>query len=166
MKVTRTGGGARMLFTEVEVETLDGLLADLVELLAPDALSPADPVRERLFPSGYSGTAAAAENQTEFRELTESGLRDERVARAEACRVDLVDPPTRRGRLDIELDATGCDRWLRVLNDLRLTIGTRLDITDDAGPPDIDPSDPQSMSYLVYGWLSAVQDGLVRIAMR
>jgi hypothetical protein len=156
-----------MLFTEVEVETLDGLLADLVDLLAPDALSPGDPVHQRLFPHGYSGTAGQDANQVEFHELTQSGLREERITRAQACRAELVDPPTRRGRLDIELDATGCDRWLRVLNDLRLTIGTQLELTDDdGGPHDVDPDDPQALSYLVYGWLSAVQDGLVRIAMR
>jgi hypothetical protein len=155
-----------MLLADVELKTIDGLLVELLTELEDDA-DPADPVHRRLFPDGYSGPTAGPAQQEEFRELTHNGLRDERVARAQACRTELIDPPTRRGQLAIELDPAGCDRWLRVLNDLRLAIGTRLEITEeDSADQRLDPSDPQTLPYVIYSWLSAIQDELVRIAMR
>lgn len=60
--------------------------------------------------------------------------------------------------------------WLGALNDLRLTIGTRLDVSDedeteDGGLyrlPDDDPRKPMVMAYL---WLGALQETLVETLM-
>jgi hypothetical protein len=156
-------GGARLTFTDVEREALEGLLGDLGDALAADGLQPGDPVYDRLYPDGYSGVAGPAE-QHEFRDLTQSGLRDERVARLEECRSELVVSGTGDGR--IEVDSDGFDRWLRVLNDLRLTLGTRLEIRDDDGHWDISPTDPRSTAHLLYAWLTEVQDTLVRLVSK
>jgi len=86
------------------------------------------------------------------------------VARINACRDELVDAADNAGRVDV--DAEGYDRWLRVLNDLRLTLGTRLDISEDDEHWQIVPDDPRSAAYLLYGWLTEVQDTVVRIALR
>ena len=61
------------------------------------------------------------------------------------------------GRLSIDDEAT--DRWLRVLNDLRLALGTRLQVTEDA---ELNAADP---AVNIYHWLSAVQDLLVEQVM-
>jgi len=29
----------------------------------------------------------------------------------------------------------------------------------------LDPADPQALSYVIYGWLTALQDNLVRVLM-
>ncbi|RBL83746.1 DUF2017 domain-containing protein, partial [Streptomyces cavourensis] len=60
--------------------------------------------------------------------------------------------------------------WLGALNDLRLTIGTRLEVSDeDEGEngslyrlPDSDPRKPMVMAYL---WLGALQETLVETLM-
>ncbi|SCK20435.1 DUF2017 domain-containing protein [Streptomyces sp. WMMB 322] len=55
-------------------------------------------------------------------------------------------------------------QWLGALNDLRLAIGTRLEVTDDEDSnelyalPDEDPRKPMVMAYL---WLGGLQETLV-----
>lgn len=57
---------------------------------------------------------------------------------------------------------------MRALNDLRLAIGTRLDITDEEDTdllyrlPDEDPRKPMVMAYL---WLGGLQETLVETLM-
>jgi hypothetical protein len=67
-----------------------------------------------------------------------------------ACRAEL---PVDGGRMLVDDEAI--DRWLRVLNDLRLALGTRLGVTEDS---ELDDSQP---AVQVYSWLTAVQDLLV-----
>jgi hypothetical protein len=187
MRLSRSGDGARLQMGAVEVQTLADLLTELVDDLTADpgtagtngttgtngtagtsgSAAPADPVHARLFPAAY----ADAEAERGFREMTESGLRTERVERAQRCLSELAGAPSRvaglarRPRQELLLGDEDCDRWMRVLNDLRLVIGTRLEITEDEDFASVDPEDPQSFSYVVYGWLTAMQDNLVRIRM-
>jgi hypothetical protein len=53
--------------------------------------------------------------------------------------------------------------WMAALNDVRLALGVRLEISeDDTPPPGVDVADsPQAAMYATYRWLSAVQDSLV-----
>lgn len=70
----------------------------------------------------------------------------------------------------LTLGADECRSWLGSLNDLRLTIGTRLEVSDqDEGQdgslyrlPDSDPRKPMVMAYL---WLGALQETLVETMM-
>jgi hypothetical protein len=163
VKAKRLRDGARLTFTDVERETLVGLLADMAEALGDAGLRPGDPVYDRLYPAGYSGVVDE-QAQREFRELTNPGLRDERVTRITTCRDELAASADQQGR--VELDDTGCDRWLRVLNDLRLTLGTRLEISDDDGHWQLAQGAAGSTAYLLYGWLTEVQDTVVRIALK
>jgi hypothetical protein len=53
-----------------------------------------------------------------------------------------------------ELDAAQAEAWLGVLNDLRLTMGTELAVTQDEGLPDEDdPRHDPYIRYLYLGWL-------------
>ena len=60
-------------------------------------------------------------------------------------------------RTEVDLDADGAERWIRVLNDLRLALGTRLGITED-DDDELDESDPQVAPRARYCWLTALQD--------
>ncbi len=162
MRITPRSGGAELRLSSAESELLSTLIADTVDALAPDRLDPADPVRQRLYPNGYPDDPEA---QVAFRELTESALRDERVERAEQCLADLVSARVRRRFIEVELAADGSQRWARVLNDVRLALGTRLGVTEDDDRR-LDPDDPQAGPRLAYAWLSAVQDGLVHALMQ
>ena len=67
----------------------------------------------------------------------------------------------------VELTPDQADAWLAALNDVRLALGTALDVSEDM-PDDLPADDPRASHLGVYHWLTYVQDGLVqsRMAMR
>jgi hypothetical protein len=166
------GGGVRLTITREEAAVVKSLVRQLLELMGgprprgrddglPDiALSdntraPDDPVLARLFPDAYRDDEAAA---AEFRRYTEAGLRDGKRAAAELVLETLGDG----GRID--LDAEQAQIWLRALNDLRLALGTRLEITEDSleRMRYLDWNDPRYAPYAAYDWLTYLQEDLVR----
>jgi uncharacterized protein DUF2017 len=158
MKIHHTAGGLALYFERAEGELLVQLLGDTADAMQSGALDADDPVQQRLFPTAYRDDADA---EQAFRELTESALRDERIERAERCTAEVAAARTRRRGLEVVLDDEGAERWMRALNDVRLALGTRLEITED-DDHDIDPEDPNAGARMAYGWLTMVQDGLVR----
>ncbi len=149
-------GRLRLHLDRVEVTLLGELLDDLDDVL-DDASDEPDAVRQRLNPAAYPDDEDA---QAEYRTLTEDTLRTDRVNRIEACRADLA----QGGDIDLSDPETG-QRWIKVLNDLRLTGGTRLGVTED-DQPDFDAWDPAEQPRVAYYWLTAVQDTVVRALMR
>ena len=53
------------------------------------------------------------------------------------------------------------DAWLAVLNDARLALGVRLDVTADRTGDDVADDDPLAPTWMAYRWLTAFQDLLV-----
>ena len=138
-----------------ETQLLLLMFDELTALLDDDPASNAD-VLHRLNPAAYREDPDA---EAEYRALTAGSLRDERDERVSACRSELANSG------DVELaDPDAARRWLQVLNDLRLALGTRLGVTQDA-EPDIDPDDPAAQPWIVYSWLTAVQDAVVHAVM-
>jgi hypothetical protein len=131
-----------------------GLLLDQLEqLLVADADDVAgDPVMARLLPDGHRSDPELA---ADFRELTESSLRSGKTDDLAIVRATLPE-----GGGEVRLDRDQAGAWLRTSNDLRLALGTRLDITEDTEPPDeiVDELDQQ---LAVYYWLTALQGSLV-----
>jgi Domain of unknown function (DUF2017) len=155
VRVSRRRGHARIRLEAVESGLLGTLFDDLEGALV--TLPDDDPVRQRLFPSGYRDDERA---EAEFRALTEDSLRDTKAERLRECRAEL---PSGEG--DIDLDDGAAQRWLTVLTDLRLAIGTRLSVTED-DEPTIDPADPDAQLRAIYQWLTTLQDSLVHVVMR
>ena len=133
---------------------IDGLLLDQLEqLLAADADDVAgDPVMDRLLPEGHRGDPELA---ADYRELTESSLRSGKTDDLAVVRATLPD-----GGGEVRLDREQAAAWLRSSNDLRLALGTRLDITEDTEPPE-EIADEQDQQLAVYYWLTALQGSLV-----
>lgn len=155
MILEHTDDGPVLRLDSEEAQLLSLLIDDLTALLGDDA-DPDDDVLQRLHPAAYRDDPDA---EAEYRALTESSLRGERDDRIAACRADLA------GGDEIKLaDPEVARRWLQVLNDLRLAIGTRLGVTQD-GEPDLDPNDPAARPWIVYSWLTAVQDAVVHTLM-
>ncbi|RBY95786.1 DUF2017 domain-containing protein [Blastococcus sp. TF02-8] len=128
-----------------------GLLLDQLEqLLTADAEG--DPVLQRLFPPGHRSDREMAD---EYRELTEESLRGGKADDLATVRATL---PADGG--EIRLDADQAGAWLRTSNDLRLALGTRLEITEDTEPPE-EIDDEADHQLAVYYWLTAVQGSLV-----
>jgi hypothetical protein len=116
---------------------------------------PDDPVLARLLPDAYPDDPAAA---GEFRRYTEQDLRSGKVA---AARTVLATLPPTGGR--VRLSEPEGQAWLRALNDVRLALGVRLEVTEDfderAG--ELSADDPRSAYVWVYQWLAYLQDSLV-----
>lgn len=120
------------------------------------AVPPDDPVLARLLPDAYRDDTEAA---GEFRRFTEQELRSDKVAAAQTV-LDTLPPDGGR----IELTEQDAQVWLRALNDVRLVLGVRLDITEDTAQrsQDLDPADPRAAYLWVYDWLTYLQETLVR----
>jgi hypothetical protein len=129
-------------------DSLDGI----VPMSSTPVAAPDDPAVRRLLPDAYAEAPAAGE----FRRLMDAELR---ATKADALR-QLVDDVA-KGAVDVELDAERVDAWLRALTDVRLVIGTRLDIDEDTMSRRLDPDDPRLPLFVVYDWLTALQDRLV-----
>jgi hypothetical protein len=131
-----------------------GLLLDQLEQLldADTADVGGDPVLGRLFPDGHRGDPRLAED---YRELTESSLRS---GKAEDLAIVRAGLPTGGG--EVRLDRDQAAAWLRASNDLRLALGTRLDIRADTEPP-VDVAGEEGQQLAVYYWLTALQGSLV-----
>ena len=54
--------------------------------------------------------------------------------------------------------------WLRALNDLRLVLGTRLDVTEDEFADGFDPDAPHAYELAVYAFLTWLQEAAVQAA--
>jgi Domain of unknown function (DUF2017) len=123
---------------------------------AGSAAPPDDPVLARLLPDAYRDDTEAA---GEFRRFTEQELRSGKVAAAQTV-LDTL--PEEGGR--VELTEQDAQAWLRALNDVRLVLGVRLDITEDTAQrsEELDPADPRSAYLWVYDWLTYLQETLVR----
>ena len=154
MKPFRRRGDALVAgLTDAEAGIVGLLLDQLEQLLDADpADSGGDPVMERLLPPGH---ASDAEIAADYRELTESGLRDGKADDLATVRATL---PPEGG--PVRLDAEQARAWLRTTNDLRLALGTRLGVTAETEPPE-DPADEEASQLAVYYWLTAVQGSLV-----
>lgn len=115
--------------------------------------APSDPVLARLFPSAY----ADDEQSAEFRRYTETSLREGKRADAQ-----IMLETARPGRT--ELTPEQAQAWLRSLNDIRLTLGIRLEITEEVHEEiaAMSEDDPRYAAYVMYDWLTYLQDTLVR----
>ncbi|MFJ2597949.1 DUF2017 domain-containing protein [Streptomyces erythrochromogenes] len=188
------GGGAAIALDEIEISILRSLAVQMLELIGPgdpepaedaDPLAalfaegpsepPSDPALARLFPDAYGspdGTGDEGVDQAEltaraaeFRRFTENDLRARKREDALAL-VRSLDALTPAGDGAAVLELTGelPLRWLGGLNDLRLTLAARLDITEDDESaalfrlPDDDPRKPMVMAYL---WLGGLQESLI-----
>jgi len=131
-----------------------GLLLDQLEQLLTADLDDVgdDPVLSRLFPDGHRSDPEMA---ADYRELTESSLRSAKADDLAMVRASL---PAEGG--EVRLDADQAGAWLRTTNDLRLALGTRLDISEETEPPD-EVAGEEDQQLAVYYWLTAVQGSLV-----
>lgn len=119
----------------------------------PHATKPEDPALARLFPDAYED----ADDAAEFRRFTQAELRTVKLANIDLATASLSRPdPT-------ELSEAEAQAWLGALNDLRLTLAARLEITTDGQDllADLPEEDPRRGLALVYDWLTYHLDRLV-----
>jgi len=139
------GGGVELRLSWDERSLLAGLVTELRALLDG---APGDPSLRRLFPPAYDEDA----DERAYRDLMGNELLDGRRAALE-----LVAETVERERLSVE----EADTWLRALNDLRLVLGTRLDVQEDTFAEELRRDDPRGPALAVYGYLSWMQEQLI-----
>lgn len=114
---------------------------------------PDDPAIARLLPSGRRDDGqAAGESAIEFRRLTENDLRGGKVRDAERAEA-LIES-------DGEIDLEGAMVLLRAINDVRLSLGARLEVEEDTPyPRKIRTEEDQALA--IYFWTGGVQEELL-----
>ena len=138
-------GGVELRLTREERALLTGLAGELLVLLDGE---PGDPALRRLSPPAYDDE----QDEDAYRELMGGELL---AGRREA--LELIARTAEHERLSLE----EADAWLRALNDLRLVLGTRLDVKEDTFLEELRPEDPRAPALAVYGYLSWLQEQLV-----
>lgn len=128
-------------------------LAELTNIRVGPSSAPIDRVLARLLPD-FSRDDPDLSGA--LRSLHEPELIQ---AKQDAATVVLDTCPAAGGR--VELDAGQADAWLTALNDVRLALGTTLDVSEDT-PDELPTDDPHAAHLGVYHWLTFVQDALVQ----
>ena len=159
----------------VEAEVLAAVVTDLLALLGEDEAehtdplaamvgiadgpleTPEDPALARLLPDAHREDPEASQ---EFRRYTESDLRAGKRGSATVVLAGLAPLVGTGGTLVLDRDEA--DAWLGTLNDLRLVLGTRLEVTEDT-ELDPRPDDPRAQALQVYSWLGWLQESLLHV---
>jgi hypothetical protein len=137
-------------------DPLAQLLAMPSEIVTPD-----DPVLLRLLPNAYTDPEAASD----FRRYTEPQLRGAKQKNLRLVREQLtvlVDE-----NLGGVIEDIAADVWLKALNDLRIALSIRLEISETSfGTFELLPDeDPQKPVYAVYFWLGWLQENLLELLL-
>ena len=147
VKRTRRGDFELRLTTD-ERTILRGLpdqLRNLIEHEDPTS----DPAMARLYPPAYEDDPI---RNLEFERMAGDDLTSQRLSSISAMEASIdADRLTENQLLS----------WLGVLNDLRLVLGTRLDITEDTTEEDFAAGDPRAPTFALYGYLTWLVDAIV-----
>jgi Domain of unknown function (DUF2017) len=135
--VRRTRDGTFQLrMSDDERDLVASLAAQLRDLLLSDETDGL----QRLFPPGYANDP---DRQQEYQLLTHDELLTKRLAS-----VDIVEQTASATTLDEDQ----LSAWMGAVNDLRLVLGTRLDVSEDMDDLDID--DERAPAFAVYHYLT------------
>jgi Domain of unknown function (DUF2017) len=137
-------GDFELRIPEPERDVLRQLPDQLLEIHGSD-----DPVLERLFPAAYPEDA---EHEREFRDMTHDDLRRQREDALQVM----------RRTIDAErLSEEELLSWLSAINDARLVLGLRLDVTEEMDLSRIADDDPRAPMFGLYGYLTWLEEQAV-----
>ena len=145
-RIERTASGKLRLRLPSEERRLLRSVSEEIRLVVED--DPGHPDLRRLFPPAYRDDPDA---EAQYRLLVGDG-----VAAGRAQALETLHATAERDELSTE----EAEAWLTALNDARLVLGTRLDVSEELDW-DVDPSDPRAPGLAVYAYLSWLQEQLV-----
>jgi hypothetical protein len=147
-RIRRTRRGTyRVELPEEERDLLRRLLPQLRLLLTEE--DPGDGRTRRLHPPAYTDDAEADADYQRF-------MREDLVASRLAA-VDAVEASIDAS----ELDEQQLMSWLGAVNNLRLVLGTLLDVSDDAEIGELPDETPDVETYALYAYLSSLLGEMV-----
>lgn len=150
--IKKTPTGLSLSLDQQEAGILRELTREMRLLLGAD-VPPQDRVMQRLFPKAHDDER----EQQAYEELVGGELRRVKVEALEVVERGLAT----RDPTNIELSTEEVDEWLRLLNDLRLAIGTRLEVDDAKMEKPLDPKDPEAPALSVLHWLAWLQGAML-----
>jgi len=143
---------AEVLDGEAPDEPRDPLEA-LTGLRAGPVRPPADPILRRLRPDAYASDVDGGQAAVDFRRFTELDLAALQRQRVLSIRETLSEGDK------FDLSPGQAQDWLGALNDLRLAIGTVLDVSEEPEP--VPDSDEEARAYEIYHLLGNLQHMLL-----
>jgi hypothetical protein len=138
-------------------------LAELTGIRTGPTAAPEDPILSRLLPDFHrldtaddeAPSKADLDSAAALRSLHEPELLDLKTG---VAGVVLQTCPADGGKVKLTMEQA--ESWLSALNDVRLALGTALDVTEDM-PDDLPPEDPRAPHLGVYQWLTWMQESLI-----
>lgn len=135
-------------------------LAELTGIRTGASSAPEDPILARLLPDFHrlddeSAGKAERDSAAALRSLHEPELLDLKTG---VAGVVLDTCPPDGGTVKLSLEQA--EAWLSAVNDVRLALGTTLDVSEDM-PDELPEDDPRSPHMGVYQWLTWMQEHLV-----
>jgi Domain of unknown function (DUF2017) len=149
-RVGSTHDGVRVKLDRYEADVLRSLIAEMKTLLEAD-VPRVDPVIRRLFPDAYED----AQEEESFRELVGDDLN---AAKRDALRAVEEKLDGAGSAAEVEFRRAEVDHWLTLLTDMRLAIGTRVDVTEEMMGREPEPDDPDAPALSLLHWLSYLQE--------
>ena len=140
-------GEFRLRLPAAERDALRSMPDQLRSLLAD---APGDRSLYRLFPNAYEDDP---ERDEEYRRLMHDELLEQHLSS-----LRIMQESVDADRLTEEQALA----WLSALNDLRLVLGTRLDVTEETYEQDIDENDPRFPSLAMYSYLGFLEEQLIQ----
>lgn len=145
-RIKRSARGAIVLrLSDAERDFLRSLAPEMREMFG----TPDDPAVARLFPDAYPDDE---ERQTEYRLLALPELMEKHLAALDALEATAGAE---------KLDAEQADAWLKAINEVRLVLGTRLDVTEEGDERPASLDDPRAPAFAAYDYLSGLQAELI-----
>ena len=177
-EVRRRAGAVQVTLTGEEASALAALAAQVATMLGDDGAAtsesadpleamvgmttepveaPDDPALRRLLPDAYADDTLSGE----FRRLMDGELRRIKTEALDDMR-GAVDAAA-EGGVKLRLAPQQAESWLQALNDIRLVLGTRLDVTEDLEDrwAQLGPDDPMAPLLAAYEWLGWLQESVV-----
>jgi len=145
---------------EPTAQVLRHVVADLTAVLD----EPSGVVGDRLYPRAYLDPTEETAEET-WQSVVHDDLQRARVDAVTAVLADIDGAQAAsHGNVEIVLDDEGETRWLTVLNDARLALGTALGVTEDE-PLEFPSGDARRPVADVYVLLTMLQGELVEAAL-
>ena len=149
----RRGGGFDLRIPPEERDLLRSLGPQMREVLTQQAAltQQGDPAVDRLFPVAYPDDQ---DRQTEYRLLVHDELLSSHLAA-----LTVLEETAGAERLDEDQ----LSAWMRAVNEVRLVLGTRLDVTQEGDERPTDESDPRAATFAVYDYLTYLQGEIIDV---
>jgi hypothetical protein len=131
-----------------ERDILRGLPDQLRQLIENEDPT-SDPAMARLYPPAYENDPI---RNLEYERLAGDDLTSQRLSSIGAMEGSIDDDRVTEEQLL---------SWLSVLNDLRLVLGTRLEITEETTEDDFAADDPRASAFALYAYLTWLVGSIV-----